>query len=107
MGRDLLTDAMHGKQLELFSAETASVSVARSAISPAAPTASEPSAHFAPGRFAPFHALPHALAYMLLFPLGLLSQTDQPQGAAVFLTLPFQNMGAFARGVRPRIADLY
>jgi hypothetical protein len=39
MGRDLLADAMHGKLLELFSAETASASVARSAISPAAPTA--------------------------------------------------------------------
>jgi len=39
MRRDLLTDAMHGKQLELFSSETASVSVAQSAISPAAPTA--------------------------------------------------------------------
>ncbi|MBZ5499509.1 MAG: hypothetical protein LAP85_24180 [Acidobacteriia bacterium] len=54
---------------------------------------------FAPGRFAPLHALPHALAFMLLYPIALLSQTDQPQGAAVFLTLPFRNMGAFTRGV--------
>jgi hypothetical protein len=36
---------------------------------------------------------------MLLFPIALLSQTDQPQGAAVFLTLPFRNMDAFTRGV--------
>jgi hypothetical protein len=54
---------------------------------------------FAPGRFAPIHALPHALAYMLLLPIHLLSQTDQPQGAAVFLSLPFRNMKAYARGV--------
>lgn len=54
---------------------------------------------FAPGRFALLHALPHALALMLLFPIGLLSQTDQPHGAAVFLTLPFRNMAAFTRGV--------
>jgi len=39
MRRDLLADATHGKLLELFSAETASASVARSAISPSAPTA--------------------------------------------------------------------
>jgi len=31
--------------------------------------------------------------------LAALAQTDQPQGAAVFLTLPFRDMGAFARGV--------
>jgi hypothetical protein len=54
---------------------------------------------FTPGRFAPLHALPHALAFMLLLPIILLSQTDQPQGAVTFLTLPFRNMGAFARGV--------
>jgi hypothetical protein len=35
MRRALLADAMQGKQLELFSAETASASVARSAVSPA------------------------------------------------------------------------
>jgi len=54
---------------------------------------------FAPGRFAPIHVLPHALAYMFLLPISLLSQTDQPHGAATFLTLPFRNMKAFARGV--------
>jgi hypothetical protein len=54
---------------------------------------------FTPGRFAPLHALPHVLAFMLLFPIAIMSQTDQPQGAAIFLTLPFRNMGAFARGV--------
>jgi hypothetical protein len=39
MRRDLLADAMYGKLFELFSAETASASVVRSAISQPAPTA--------------------------------------------------------------------
>jgi hypothetical protein len=54
---------------------------------------------FAPGKFSPIHALPHLLAFMLLLPVVLLSQTDQPQGAWVFLVLPFLHGRPFARGV--------
>jgi hypothetical protein len=54
---------------------------------------------FAPGKFAPAHVFPHVLALMLLLPVVLLSQCDQPQGAWMFLTLPFRNPRAFARGV--------
>jgi len=54
---------------------------------------------FAPGKFAPIHVFPHVLALMLLMPSALISQTDQPQGVWVFLTLPFRNPRAFARGV--------
>lgn len=54
---------------------------------------------FAPGKFAPIHAFPHVLALLLLLPTALISQTDQPLGTWVFLTLPFRNPRAFARGV--------
>ena len=54
---------------------------------------------FAPGKFAPTHVLPHVLALMLFSPTALISQTDQLQGAWVFLTLPFRNPRAFARGI--------
>lgn len=54
---------------------------------------------FAPGKFAPAHVFPHVLALMLLLPVVLLSQSDKPQGASVFLTLPFRNPRAFARGI--------
>jgi hypothetical protein len=54
---------------------------------------------FAPEKFAPTHVLPHVLALMLFFPTALISQTDQLQGAWVFLTLPFRNPRAFARGI--------
>jgi hypothetical protein len=54
---------------------------------------------FAAGKFAPIHVFPHLLALMLLLPVAILSQGEQAQGAWVFLTVPFRDTRAFARGV--------
>ncbi len=51
------------------------------------------------GTFTAAHLLPHALAFVMFFVCGVLPYGNDHQGSWIFLTVPSQAFGGFARGI--------